>query len=551
MTVRGWKASFLILIALVGFESRATPRRVRVTGSTFDSAGTPLDGTFDFRLVAYSVASGGSALWTSSDSSFTATKGRFSLEVDATQGSPSLLSRIAALDTSDSLWFELRVDSQSGSDSVVTTPVSILPRFRARGGAFALSAVSTDSLRGFKISSTAPTNGQVLAWNGSSGAWEASTYAAGSVTSVSMTMPAILSVTGSPRTATGSLGLTWATQSANRFFSGPSSGVAAAPAFRALVAADLPTIGMGQGGTGANLTASNGKVVYSAGSTLGLTAVGTSGLPLASNGENAPAFAVAGIAGGGTGQTTRQAGLNALAADSQAAGDLMRFDGTDWVRLARGSSGQVLVATATDVAWQAEPSVELPSGVIVAWSGSVASVPPGWALCNGTSGTPDLRDRFVIAAGGSYAVAASGGSETHAHTASSTFTSGGALAHGHTASSTFTGTAAAHNHTTTMSFSSGSCSLQSSTVDYAKYSVVDGGMHLYSDGARPSNNHSCASVAGSVSSTINNGDYVPQGTVSTTINNSSALTPAGSVSSSVASSSHLPPFYALAFIMKL
>ncbi len=39
-----------------------------------------------------------------------------------------------------------------------------------------------------------------------------------------------------------------------------------------------------------------------------------------------------------------------------------------------------------------------PAGAIVIWSGSVASIPSGWQLCDGTNGTPDLRDRFVVGA---------------------------------------------------------------------------------------------------------------------------------------------------------
>jgi hypothetical protein len=43
----------------------------------------------------------------------------------------------------------------------------------------------------------------------------------------------------------------------------------------------------------------------------------------------------------------------------------------------------------------------MPTGAIILWSGAVASIPTGWALCDGTSGTPDLRNRFVYGAGGS------------------------------------------------------------------------------------------------------------------------------------------------------
>jgi len=40
----------------------------------------------------------------------------------------------------------------------------------------------------------------------------------------------------------------------------------------------------------------------------------------------------------------------------------------------------------------------VPKGVIVMWSGTVATIPSGWALCDGNNGTPDLRDRFVVGA---------------------------------------------------------------------------------------------------------------------------------------------------------
>ena len=40
----------------------------------------------------------------------------------------------------------------------------------------------------------------------------------------------------------------------------------------------------------------------------------------------------------------------------------------------------------------------IPAGVIVMWSGSIATIPAGWLLCNGSNGTPDLRNKFIIAA---------------------------------------------------------------------------------------------------------------------------------------------------------
>ena len=56
------------------------------------------------------------------------------------------------------------------------------------------------------------------------------------------------------------------------------------------------------------------------------------------------------------------------------------------------------------------------SGIICLWSGSIASIPAGWALCNGANGTPDLRDKFIVGAGSTYAVGASGGAVNHTHT---------------------------------------------------------------------------------------------------------------------------------------
>ena len=67
------------------------------------------------------------------------------------------------------------------------------------------------------------------------------------------------------------------------------------------------------------------------------------------------------------------------------------------------------VKTAVDAAVAQIPP-GIPTGGIILWSGSVGAIPAGWALCNGSNGTPDLRSRFVVGAGSAYNVNGTGGS---------------------------------------------------------------------------------------------------------------------------------------------
>lgn len=55
----------------------------------------------------------------------------------------------------------------------------------------------------------------------------------------------------------------------------------------------------------------------------------------------------------------------------------------------------------------------IPTGGIIMWSGSIESIPSGWALCNGANGTPNLMDKFIVGAGSGYGVGATGGEASH------------------------------------------------------------------------------------------------------------------------------------------
>jgi hypothetical protein len=88
-----------------------------------------------------------------------------------------------------------------------------------------------------------------------------------------------------------------------------------------------------------------------------------------------------------------------------------------------GGSGQVLLSAggSNTPTW----GNAFVAGMIMLWSGSSASIPSGWLLCDGSSSTPDLRNRFVVGATSTYAVGATGGSAdaivvSHTHTATVT-----------------------------------------------------------------------------------------------------------------------------------
>ena len=147
----------------------------------------------------------------------------------------------------------------------------------------------------------------------------------------------------------------------------------------------------------------------------------------------------------------------------------------------------------------------IPSGGIILWSGSTASIPSGWYLCNGANGTPDLRDRFVVGAGSSYSVGATGGA------ASVALSTSNLPSHTHSFSGTTT-TNGSHNHTVSWTVAEGGSGAGSLVQNYnAAYT------------------NTTTSTAGSHSHTFS-----------------------GTTGAAGSGSAHenRPPYYALAYIMK-
>lgn len=185
----------------------------------------------------------------------------------------------------------------------------------------------------------------------------ATSAGAGTVTSVALSLPAIFTVSGSPVSTTGTLTGTLATQTANRVWAGPTTGSAAAPTFRALVAADIPAISAGtitgtvpvaNGGTGLTAGTSGGVLAYTATGTLAssgaltvsrivlgggagavptvMGSLGTTSTLLHGNAAGAPTFSAVALASDVSGTLPFANGGTGLS--SGTSGGLLYFSGT-------------------------------------------------------------------------------------------------------------------------------------------------------------------------------------------------------------------------------
>jgi len=65
-----------------------------------------------------------------------------------------------------------------------------------------------------------------------------------------------------------------------------------------------------------------------------------------------------------------------------------------------------------------EMMASFPSGLILAWYATGGEIPQGWAICDGSNNTPDLRGRFLRGVSDFADVGRQMGSETHNHSVS-------------------------------------------------------------------------------------------------------------------------------------
>jgi len=175
----------------------------------------------------------------------------------------------------------------------------------------------------------------------------------------------------------------------------------------------------------------------------------------------------------------------------------------------------------------------VPIGTVVMFAGPLTSIPLNWFLCDGTNGTPDLRSKFIVGAGagGDYVLGDAGGALTHTHAA--TVDNGGSHSHTGTVGGTAITIAQmpAHWHAngvtdqnTNLVFSRGYVAAASATPkcidDNGASGIYEG--KTSTDGTGDTHSHSLVIDSG--------------GSHTHTAAN--------------ASTDHLPPYYALYYIMK-
>lgn len=162
----------------------------------------------------------------------------------------------------------------------------------------------------------------------------------------------------------------------------------------------------------------------------------------------------------------------------------------------------------------------LPTGMIVLWSGTVASIPSGWQLCDGTNSTPDLRDRFVVGAGSTHNPGDTGGADTTN------------LAHTHAVGTYANATESAHTH------GPGTLGTDTDATGPSATTTVDNNLDI-----------STVTVASNAHTHSHNHSVTTGATAAGSAHTHTLSGVSGSALSST--TENRPAFYALAYIMKV
>ena len=507
LSVNTWVGIVLaICLGALGLEVRAQsangfpPNLMTYQGYLVDANGNPLapSNPINFTVIfrIYATSTGGNALWAESQT-VTVDKGNFSVVLGegGAQGSEPrpALSTVFTSSTASDLYIGITVNGLSGGNS------EILPRLRLLTSPYSFLARAANGLAGNDGASLIASDAGRLRISQS------------------------LQSTGGNTRGTGATDL-----QTTRLSSSPGQ----------VAAGDYSVIGGGQNNTASGLSA------------------------VVDGGQNNTASATTAVVGGGDnniasgnfsavpgGQfNTASAGWS-LAAGRRAKalheGSIVFGDARDQDKSSTGnnqfiigSSGGVAINTtpasgaaltvsgkvkadsaefgAMAVATLSSTSVSgygtIPIGGIIMWSGQIASIPDGWALCDGGQSTPDLRGRFVMGAGGSRGVGTTGGADTV------TLTVGQLPAHNHNVSGS-TSTGGGHTHQLPWNYSDDGNGFGAPNADYTG---------LWGD--------SGSTVWGRQSNSA--GDHAHS------FNVNSASTGSGNAIDK------LPPFYVLAYIMR-
>lgn len=240
----------------------------------------------------------------------------------------------------------------------------------------------------------------------------------GTITSVTGTSPVVSSGGTTPAISLASgYGDTqnpYASKTANWFLAAPN-GTAGAPTFRAIVAADVPTLNQNTTGTASNVTGvvavanggsgqttaqaamntfagatTSGQYLRGNGTNVVMSAIQAADVPTLNQNTTGTASNVTGtvaIANGGTGQTTKVAAFDALS-PLTTKGDLIGFDGVDNVRLGVGTNNQVLTAdstTATGLKWATPSGGSSNITALGLWENN-ATISANYSITSGNNG---------------------------------------------------------------------------------------------------------------------------------------------------------------------